>query len=183
MATKQTTGLTGMMMASTATREALREARVDKTVFAKEPMAQFVSWFKDSCRAEAYMPDAMNLATAAVCPDTKRVKPSSRQVLVKDLLVKGVLHPVAPLMKGEAKEVSYESAPHFTKEWAASMSSLSASDHLGFENGFIFCTNYDSRKGAEIAENNWVSLYFLWNELERAVRIEGTGHATRPSHN
>lgn len=42
------------------------------------------------------------------------------------------------------------------------------------ENGFIFFTNYDSRKGRELAENPRVTLLFFWKELERQVRIEGT---------
>lgn len=41
------------------------------------------------------------------------------------------------------------------------------------ENGFIFFTNYHSRKGKEIEENPFVSLLFFWKELERQVRIEG----------
>lgn len=44
----------------------------------------------------------------------------------------------------------------------------------GIENGgFVFYTNYESDKGKEIAENNNVSLCFLWKELERQVRIDG----------
>lgn len=41
-------------------------------------------------------------------------------------------------------------------------------------NGFLFFTNYDSRKGHELAENPQVTLLFFWKELERQVRIEGT---------
>lgn len=41
------------------------------------------------------------------------------------------------------------------------------------ENGFVFFTNYESRKGKEIEENPYVSLLFFWRELERQVRIEG----------
>lgn len=40
-------------------------------------------------------------------------------------------------------------------------------------NGFIFFTNYQSRKGLEMAANPYVSLLFFWKELERQVRIEG----------
>lgn len=39
--------------------------------------------------------------------------------------------------------------------------------------GFVFFTNYQSRKGVEIAENPFVSLTFFWAELQRQVRIEG----------
>ncbi len=41
------------------------------------------------------------------------------------------------------------------------------------ENGFIFFSNYDSNKGKAMEENPFVSLTFLWIELERQVRIEG----------
>ena len=41
------------------------------------------------------------------------------------------------------------------------------------ENGFVFYTNYHSRKGHELEENNQASLLFFWDALERQVRIEG----------
>ena len=57
--------------------------------------------------------------------------------------------------------------------------------------GFVFFTNYDSRKGKDLAANPVAALTFLWKELERQVRIEGavekvsvedsgTYYATRP---
>lgn len=39
--------------------------------------------------------------------------------------------------------------------------------------GFVFFTNYDSRKAQEIEANENVCLTFIWNELEREIRIEG----------
>jgi pyridoxamine 5'-phosphate oxidase len=39
--------------------------------------------------------------------------------------------------------------------------------------GFVFFTNYSSRKGRDIAANPQAALTFLWKELERQVRIEG----------
>ena len=41
------------------------------------------------------------------------------------------------------------------------------------EMGFVFYTNYDSRKGKELAENPQASLVFYWGYLERQVRITG----------
>lgn len=45
--------------------------------------------------------------------------------------------------------------------------------------GFVFFTNYESRKAREIAANQAVSLLFPWQDLQRQVRVEGT--ATRVS--
>lgn len=44
----------------------------------------------------------------------------------------------------------------------------------GFDaGGFVFFTNYDSRKGAELAANPLAALVFWWPPLERQVRVEG----------
>lgn len=44
----------------------------------------------------------------------------------------------------------------------------------GFEDrGFIFYTNYLSRKGQDITKNPSAALVFFWQELERQVRVEG----------
>ncbi len=39
--------------------------------------------------------------------------------------------------------------------------------------GFVFYTNYESRKGAEIGANPFAALLFWWGVLQRQVRIEG----------
>merc|ERR1711997_1422587 len=39
--------------------------------------------------------------------------------------------------------------------------------------GFIFYTNYESRKGKELADNPNAALVFYWEPLKRSVRIEG----------
>ncbi len=48
------------------------------------------------------------------------------------------------------------------------------------EKGFVFFTNYESRKSREIEENSSVALLFPWLPLERQVSIQG--QATRISH-
>jgi pyridoxamine 5'-phosphate oxidase len=42
------------------------------------------------------------------------------------------------------------------------------------DNGFVFFTNYHSRKGHEMESNNKACLVFFWKELERQIRIEGS---------
>jgi len=42
------------------------------------------------------------------------------------------------------------------------------------ENGFVFYTNYLSRKGKEITKNPLGSLTFFWPAMERQIRVEGT---------
>jgi pyridoxamine 5'-phosphate oxidase len=42
------------------------------------------------------------------------------------------------------------------------------------ENGFVFFTNYNSEKGIDIENNPFAALTFLWLDLERQVRIEGS---------
>src|SRR5438132_11585311 len=42
------------------------------------------------------------------------------------------------------------------------------------DRGFVFFTNYQSRKAKELSENPRVSLLFYWTLLKRQVRIQGT---------
>lgn len=42
------------------------------------------------------------------------------------------------------------------------------------ENGFVFFTNYESRKGTEMISNPHACILFFWPELHRQIRIEGT---------
>jgi len=42
------------------------------------------------------------------------------------------------------------------------------------ENGFVFFTNYQSKKGESIKYNPLIGLNFYWHDLERQVRIEGS---------
>jgi pyridoxamine 5'-phosphate oxidase len=44
---------------------------------------------------------------------------------------------------------------------------------LGERGGFVFYTNFDSRKGGELAANDHVALLFHWKSQRRQIRIEG----------
>lgn len=41
------------------------------------------------------------------------------------------------------------------------------------EQGFVFFTNYDGKKGSDLAENPQAAINFWWSQLQRQVRIEG----------
>jgi pyridoxamine 5'-phosphate oxidase len=41
------------------------------------------------------------------------------------------------------------------------------------EKGFVFFTNYDSRKGRDLSDNPQASLTFYWEELQQQIRIFG----------
>lgn len=40
--------------------------------------------------------------------------------------------------------------------------------------GFVFYTNYESRKGTELKENEYAAMTFFWPKPERQIRIEGS---------
>jgi pyridoxamine 5'-phosphate oxidase len=42
------------------------------------------------------------------------------------------------------------------------------------ESGFVFFTNYESKKSKQILQNPYGAMVFYWSELERQVRIEGS---------
>ena len=41
------------------------------------------------------------------------------------------------------------------------------------DRGFVFYSNFNSRKGKEIETNNSVALNFWWRELKEQIRVEG----------
>lgn len=49
------------------------------------------------------------------------------------------------------------------------------------EKGFVFFTNYNSRKGKEISENPQGSVLFYWPALQRQVRVEGVLEKINPA--
>jgi pyridoxamine 5'-phosphate oxidase len=49
------------------------------------------------------------------------------------------------------------------------------------EEGFVFFTNYESRKGDEILANPHAALVFFWQTFHRQIRIEGTVERVSPA--
>src|SRR5690606_9437895 len=50
----------------------------------------------------------------------------------------------------------------------------------GIDHGFLFFTNYESKKGQELSQTPYAALTFFWPELERQVRIEGSVEKSSP---
>ncbi|MBE9046561.1 pyridoxamine 5'-phosphate oxidase, partial [Pleurocapsales cyanobacterium LEGE 10410] len=48
------------------------------------------------------------------------------------------------------------------------------------DRGFVFYTNYESQKGQQLIANPYAALVFLWDKLERQVRIEGKVEQLKP---
>jgi pyridoxamine 5'-phosphate oxidase len=47
---------------------------------------------------------------------------------------------------------------------------------LGTHGGFVFYTNFESRKAMQLSENGHVALLFHWKSLRRQIRIEGAAN-------
>lgn len=103
---------------------------LDEKEVALNPIEMFRKWFDEAIVSDILEANAMSLATA-----TLDGKPSSRIVLLKQIVPEG----------------------------------------------FIFFTNYDSKKGTQLSENGYCALNFNWLELERQVRIEGIAEKTSPA--
>jgi pyridoxamine 5'-phosphate oxidase len=48
------------------------------------------------------------------------------------------------------------------------------------ENGFVFFTNYNSKKGLQLSSNPGAALLFYWPESDRQIRIEGVAYRVLP---
>jgi pyridoxamine 5'-phosphate oxidase len=77
-----------------------------------------------------------------------------------------------------ASELPEPTAMHITSVSPEGMPSGRMVLLKGFDYGFIFYTNYLSRKGRELSENPKTCLTFFWAELERQVRISGIAEKT-----
>lgn len=77
---------------------------------------------------------------------------------------------------GDAKKANV------TEPTAMTLATVDAENHpsarvvllRGLDTGLIFYTNYLSRKGSDLAENDSAAVCFWWGALERQIRVEGT---------
>ena len=98
-------------------------------------------------------------------------------------------------VKGNFTEIKFSNPMHFFSEWYREAHEKNCADPHAFvlstvskeskpssrivymrelvEEGFIFYTNYESKKGRELEENQFVAALFYWDCAERQVRIEG----------
>jgi pyridoxamine 5'-phosphate oxidase len=76
-----------------------------------------------------------------------------------EMLQTGFIEPTAMVLSTAAKNGKPSSRVLLLKEFD--------------ETGFIFYTNYESKKGKDLKENPYASMLFYWDKLNRQVRIEG----------
>jgi len=77
----------------------------------------------------------------------------------KETLHSGILEPTAFILSTADKNARPSSRTLLMK---------------GFDpKGFYFYSNYESKKGNDLEENNQAAMLFFWSELERQIRIEG----------
>ncbi len=75
--------------------------------------------------------------------------------------------------EAEAAEVNDPNAMSLATATPGGLPSVRMVLLKGFDTGFVFYTNFHSRKGVELAANGQAALLFHWKSLRRQVRVEG----------
>ncbi len=104
-------------------RREYKVASLAKKDMPANPLEKVQEWIQEAIKLQVIEPTAI-----VVCTADANGRPSSRTVLLKELL----------------------------------------------EDKFIFYSNYESRKGEQIDANPYVSVTFLWHQLQRQIHVEGT---------
>jgi pyridoxamine 5'-phosphate oxidase len=123
-----------------------------------DPFVQFENWFGEAVRLSTFDPSAMFLATAAAGD------PDPLAATDKRLEADRMYRPGNPV-PGTTDHPT--TANHLTVSGRVVL--LKGFD----ENGFVFYTHYESRKGMQLNDNPRASLTFYWPEMVRQVCIEG----------
>jgi pyridoxamine 5'-phosphate oxidase len=127
-------------------REDYRRSALDHTALAANPLAQFETWFRDATgeRSQSRW-RKIGIALYKLWSAVCNHRPADINAMT--------LATVDPHGKPSTRTVLLKSVD---------------------ERGFIFFTNYDSRKGRELAANPNAALTFFWSDLERQVCVAGT---------
>ena len=126
-------------------REDYRRGALDRAGLAANPLAQFESWFRDATGEQA----------------------QSRWRKIGIALYK------LWSAIGNHRPADINAMTLATVDSAGRPSTRTVLLKTVDERGFIFFTNYDSRKGRELADNPNAALTFFWPDLERQVCIAG----------
>jgi len=111
-----------------------------------DPLVLFKRWYREAERRGALQPDAIALATA----DANR-SPSVRMVLFKGIIHLPAVRAGRPLVRpGVETRASQVGADRF-----------------------LFYSNYESRKGRDLAANNRAAIVFYWSSTRHQVRVSG----------
>jgi len=127
-------------------REDYRRGALDRAGLAGNPVAQFETWFREATgdRAQSRW-RKIGIALYKLWSALLNHRPADINAMT--------LATVDPNGKPSTRTVLLKSVD---------------------ERGFIFFTNYNSRKGRELAENPNAALTFFWSDLERQVCVAGT---------
>jgi pyridoxamine 5'-phosphate oxidase len=127
-------------------REDYRRGALDRAGLAANPVAQFESWFRDATGEQSQSRwRKIGIALYKLWSAILNHRPADINAMT--------LATVDQSGKPSTRTVLLKSVD---------------------ERGFIFFTNYDSRKGRELAENPNAALTFFWSDLERQVCVAGT---------
>src|SRR5215471_4137268 len=127
-------------------REDYRRGALDRAALDANPLAQFESWFRDAASDQSQTRwRKIGIALYKLWSAIRNHRPADLNAMT--------LATVDKDGKPSTRTVLLKSVD---------------------ERGFIFFTNYDSRKGRELAENPNAALTFFWQDLERQVCVAGT---------
>jgi len=127
-------------------REDYRRGALDRGALEANPIGQFESWFRAAAGADAHSRwRKIGIALYKLWSAIRNHPPPDINAMT--------LATASPTGQPSTRTVLLKSVD---------------------ERGFVFFTNYDSRKGRELAENPQAALTFFWPDLERQVCVAGT---------
>ncbi|KAE8250557.1 hypothetical protein A4X13_0g4608 [Tilletia indica] len=126
---------------------------LDRKDLKEDPLSQFHAWFQHARDAGIKEPEAMTVATVSLRPINNNNSNS---------------------------ESGADGNANTAQQFAAVPSSRIVLLKELDSRGFLFFTNYDSRKSAELLANPYASLTFYWEPIHRSVRVVGRAEQLEP---